>query len=221
MSDVRVVGRGSGSASRVRTGGFIAPAATPDGSMYVAPYELSLVQEGRVYIAGDADANDRVTGQTSFADTTPTFLLTVPSGTTCMPLNMFLMQAGTVAGAAIDVNIAISSTSIAYASSGTAEASYCARTDAPNGNALCTLYSGATATTALLTKPVRSWSLAQDVAPAEGAVPEIVWQPSRQGHPILLVGPAALGVFTSAGTTGPTWYWSFSWAEFTTSSMLG
>lgn len=191
---------------------------TRDGVLYTARYEIALALEGRVFMAGDADANDRVTGQTSFADTAPTFLLRVPSGTTALLLGMYLGQAGTVGGGAIDVNMAISSASDPYASGGTAEAVFCARTDNPVG-ALCSLYSGPTITTALATKQVRSWALGQDVSPAEGAVQEVIWTPDKQGHPLALVGPCGLAVFTSAGTTGPTWYWSFSWAEIPTTSI--
>lgn len=216
MSDIRVIGRGTGSAQRSSAGGYISPAATRDGILYTAPRVHALAQEGRVYIATDGDANDTVTGQTSFADTTPTFLLAVPAGTTCELLSMVLQQTGTVAGGVIDVNMAVDSSSIAYASGGTAEASFCARTDAPNGAALCTLYSTATATTARLTKQLDSFHLGMDVSPAEAALTDSVWTPEKYGRPLILVGPAALGVFTSAGTTGPTWYWSFSWAELVT-----
>jgi hypothetical protein len=186
--------------------------ATRDGAVFQADWLTKLALQGQIFMAGDADANDRVTGQTSFADTTPTFLIDVPTGTICMPLSVYLNQAGSVAGAAISVHMAISSAARAYASGGTAETIFGARTDRPV-SPNCLFYSGATATTALLTKQVRSWELGQDVAPAEGAVPEVIWTPEKQGHPLLIVGPASLAVFTWAGTTGPTWNWSFSWAE--------
>lgn len=216
MSDLRIIGRGTGPAARASQNGWIAAAGTRDGILYTAPRYHALAQEGRLYIATDADANDTVTGQTSFADTTPTFLLTVPSGMTAELFSMVLQQTGTVAGGVIDVNMAVSTTAIAYASGGTAEASFCARTDAPNGAALCSLYSGATATTGLLTKQLDSFHLGMDVSPAEGAITDLYWTPEKYGRPLILVGPAALGVFTVAGTTGPTWYWSFSWAEYPT-----
>lgn len=216
MADLRLIGRAAGAQPRAPQNGWVGASGTRDGILYTAPRVHALAQEGRVYIATDGDANDTVTGQTSFADTTPTFLLAVPAGTTCELLSMVLQQTGTVAGGVIDVNMAIDSGSIAYASGGTAEASFCARTDAPNGAALCTLYSTATATTARLTKQLDSFHLGMDVSPAEAAITDSVWTPEKYGRPLILVGPAALGVFTSAGTTGPTWYWSFSWAELVT-----
>ena len=60
-----------------------------------------LAADGRIFYASDADQNDMVTGQTSFAATTPTFLLSVASGTTVIPLMMKLAQSGSVAGGAV------------------------------------------------------------------------------------------------------------------------
>jgi hypothetical protein len=167
--------------------------------------------QGRLFQAGDGDANDRVTAQTSFADTTPTFSLEVPAGKIAVPKLIYLGQGGTVAGNVITVNIATSNAAISRASGGTAEAITGRRTDKPV-NPGCTLYSNPTATTALLVTQQASWDLAQDVAPAEGAVQEVIWTPEKFG-PLILVGPCALGVFTYAGTTAPTWNWTFVWAE--------
>lgn len=204
----------------VGNGGMRMLESTRDGALFTADWITKLVLAGRVFIATDGDANDRVTGQTSFADTTPTFLLRVPSGVVCIPLLMYLGQAGTVAGAAIDVSVALA-TSDAWASGGTSETVYNARLKSANANS-CTLYSGATATTALLTRQVRSWALGQDVSPAEGAVQEVIWTPDKMGGvPLVLEGAASLGVFTSAGTTGPTWYWTFAWAELDTANVTG
>ena len=81
-----------------------------------------LAAGGRVYIASDADQNDRVTGQTSFANTTPTFLLNNPSTSTvvCIPFYYQLTQTGTVAGGAISIETEARSAT-AYASGGTSE----------------------------------------------------------------------------------------------------
>ena len=58
---------------------------------------------GWMYNASAAAASTTVTGSTSFANTDPTFLLDVPSGTTCIPSYMSLGQTGTVAFAAISL----------------------------------------------------------------------------------------------------------------------
>lgn len=173
-----------------------------------------LAANGRVYYASDADYDDRVTGQTSAANTTPTFLLNVPSGTTAIPLMMSLCQAGTVAGGAVDVLMVIDNAN-RYGSSGTAETALCARTDITAAPA-CTLYSSPTATDAYGVR-IMGLTIGQDVSPAEGAVQEIIWTP--QAGMDFLVGPAAWLVYTYAASTGPSWYWSFKWAEFPTGQL--
>jgi hypothetical protein len=197
------------------------PSANSYGDLYTAPWTWHLAQQGRVWIATDADANDAVTGQTSFADTTPTFDLEVPSGTTAIPLLVRLGQVGTVAGGAITVNMALSVNLACYASGGTSEAVYNARTDVTTGNA-CALWSTPTCTTARAIKNLYSTPLiGPDVSPAEGVFAEVVWTPERAGHPLYIVGPGALAVFTWAGTTGPTWAWTFAWAEVPTTTLGG
>ena len=182
---------------------------TLGGTTVAADYVWRLAQQGRVYTASDSAEDQTVTGQTSFANTTPTFLLRVPSGVVAVPLGVDLGQTGSVAGGAVQVVIAQDNQD-RYASGGTAETIFQPNrmVDRPP---LCALYSGATATAGY---GVRLWgaTIGQDVSPAEGAVPGPFWAPRA---PLLLVGPAALLVFTWAGTTGPTWFWTVSWAELT------
>jgi len=182
-----------------------------------------LAAEGRIFVASDADENDLVTGQTSFAATTPTFLLQVPAGTICVPLGLTLAQTGSVAGGAIVVIVYVDNTD-RYSSGGTSElvfnpnglsagsaASPSARTN------LCTFYSNPTAIAGV---GARLWAatIGQDVSPAEGGAPGPSWAPPA---PLFLTGPASLLVFTYAGTTGPTWFWSATWAEFPAGSGIG
>lgn len=168
-----------------------------------------LTAEGRVFYASDSADDQLVTGQTSFAATTPTFLLDVPSGVTAIPLMARLFQAGTVAGGAVSVAIEIDDAA-RYASGGTSETVLCARTTPVVDQHLCKLYSGATAASGYGVR-IAGYLLGQDVSPAEGAVNEILWTPTAGLD--LLVGPAAFLVFTWAGTTGATWDWSVKWAE--------
>jgi len=181
------------------------------GGILTADYLWNLTQQGKVFIASDADQNDLVTGQTSFADTTPTFLLDVPAGTTAVPLFLNLSQTGTVAGGAIDVIIEIDRVK-RYSSGGTSEKVFSpsARTGA------CKLYTGATALTGY---GVRLWgaTIGQDVSPAEGAIQGPFWKPEV---PYQLVGPASFLIYTYAGTTGPTWFWSFGWASLDTKTVV-
>lgn len=177
---------------------------------------------GHVFYASDADQNDAVTGQTSFANTTPTFLLNVPSGTTAIPLLARMGQTGTVAGGNIDVLMEFDDAA-RYSSGGTAETILCARTDAPLTNNTnftnATLYSGATASAGYGVR-VFGREFAQDVDPASTEfVPEVVWTPIAGLD--FLVGPASWLIYTYAATTGPTWYWTIKWAAFPTGFVTG
>lgn len=174
---------------------------------------LLLASQGRIYTASDADQNDLVTGQTSFVVTTPTFLLDVPAGITVVPLMVSLGQTGTVAGDAISVIVELDNAD-RYASSGTAETVFNNKTAGGVVTNASTLYSNPTAETGYGVR-VFGTTVAQDVAPAEGISNEIIWTPTST--PEFLVGPAAFIIYTYAGTTGPTWFWTIKWAEFPTS----
>jgi hypothetical protein len=175
-----------------------------------------LTAEGRVFYASDAAAGDLVTGQTSFATTTPTFQLAVPTGSVAIPLMMRLFQAGTVAGGAVSVVMEIDN-AVRYSSSGTAETVLPANTGAGTGFNTCTFRSNATATDAYGVR-VAGWLVGQDVSPAEGAVQEILWTPTAGLD--LLNGGASTGaswnVYTWAASTGPTWFYTFKWAVIPT-----
>jgi hypothetical protein len=215
------ISTGQGVETLVGPGGGSNARGNAFGDLFSADWKWHLLQQGRIYVATDADANDAVTGQTSFADTTPTFSLEVPAATTCFPFLVRLNQVGTVAGGAITVNMALSTAAGSYASAGTAEAIYNAKTDVTAAGA-CILYSTPTATTGRLTKNLYSTPLiGPDVSPAEGVFKEVIWTPELAGHPVALVGPSALGVFTWAGSTGPTWAWTFVWAEVPTRFLNG
>lgn len=181
-----------------------------------------LSASGRIFIASDADENDLVTGQTSFVATTPTFLLAIPSGTVCLPLFVNLSQTGTVAGGPIDVISYMDNTN-RYSSGGTSELVFNpnSRSETTNGVAgprvnVCTLYSNPTAAAGVGAR-IFGATIGQDVSPAEGGVPGPFW---RAELPYMLTGPASFLVFTYAGTTGPTWFWSIGWAEWPTTTVI-
>lgn len=175
---------------------------------YAADYIWRLADLGRIYVASDADQNDTVTGQTSFAATTPSFMLRVPVNAVAIPMFLNLSQTGTVAGAAIDVIIELDDID-RYSSGGTAETTFSPRKTNPV-TPRCSVYSTPTAAAGY---GVRIWgtTIGQDVSPAEGAVQGPFWKPEM---PYFLEGPASLLIYTYAGTTAPTWFWSFGWAEF-------
>lgn len=174
-----------------------------------------LTGEGNKYYASGAAANTAVTGQTSFANTTATFMLDVPNGAVCVPTLVALGQTGTVAGDAISVLI-VQDNATRF-SSGTALTVYNSRTrdslgGGSNDSSLVKAYHTATVTNAAGIR-VMGITVAQDVAPAEGISNEIIWTPTG---PDFLVGPAAFLIYTYAGTTGPTWFPTLSWLEFET-----
>lgn len=166
--------------------------------------------EGRIYVAADADQNDRVTGQTSFAATTPTFLLHNPanSGVVMLPFYYQIAQTGSVAGGDIAVETEARAPS-AYSSAGTSEKVRPLRIAGGGPGNKCLLYSGATAA-GDYGIAVGHVTLAPDVSPAEGVINIYEWS-----APVgLMLDPnSSLNVFTSAASTGPTWGWHFVWAE--------
>ncbi len=178
------------------------------------PFPL-LATRGQMFNASAAAQNTTVTGATSFATTTPTFLLDVPADTTAIPAYMSLNQAGTVAGGAVSVLMEADNAD-RYTSGGTA-ATVLNKKTTGGQVARSALYS-ATSSPIVATNAygVRIMGLVtgEDVSPAEGVITEIVWTPA--GGIELLTGPAAWLVYTYAASTGPTWLWSFSWAEVRT-----
>ena len=174
-----------------------------------------LAAYGQIFVGGDADQNDTVTGQTSFAATTPTWIIDVPDGITIIPLWVDLSQTGTVAGGDIELVIEIDDAD-RYNTGGTSETVLSTRTSGGNTNQ-CLIRSGATAN-AGFGQRVFSADIAADVSPAEGILPGPLWVPVT---PMFLVGPAGFLVYTWAGTTGPTWLWSVGWAEINSASLPG
>jgi len=191
--------------------------ALRDGSLVSSNFIEALAMEGRVFYASDGDQNDTVTGQTSFANTTPTFLLDVPKGITAIPLYMHIVQTGTVAGGEIALLMEIDDGE-RYSTGGTAEKVLSSRTDMPIKN-VCTLYSGATAT-AGYGVGIYHAEVVQDIDPAaadDWRWHNILWTPSL---PNFVVGDGAWAIYTVAGSTGMTMYWSLAWAEIPSSSLV-
>lgn len=177
-----------------------------------ADVSWQIALSGYVFVAADADQNDRVTGQTSFANTTPTFLLRNPSTSIALVIPFYyqLAQTGTVAGGDIAVETEIIYPD-AYASGGTSEKITRLRPGMASGPLNhWTLNTGATAT-AGYGSAIGHVTLAADVSGAEGIINIYEWQaPSG----VILDPQVSLNVFTSAATTGPTWGYHFVAAEF-------
>ena len=176
-----------------------------------ADWGTALIFGGFAFLAGDADQNDAVTGQTSFASTTPTFMLRNPAGsnTVLFPPYYNLVQSGSVAGG--DITVVTEVDVDVYSSAGTSERVKNQRygmAGKPTNNGL--LYSGATAIASYGITTGTPATLAPDVSPAEGVINVFEW-PNPGG--VLLDPATCLKVFTYAASTGPTWLWGFPWFE--------
>lgn len=197
-------------------GGAQPASLDPLGNIINTPIIWDLLRRGRVFVAGDADENDRVTGQNSYVATTPTFLLDVKAGTIAIPLWVHMSQAGTVAGDPIAVYMSFDRAA-RYSSGGTSEAITSMHTGRLQSQTSL-LYSGATAAAATEARLLKSQLLDQDVTDPN-TTESIHWEAFRNFIPPFLQGPAALLVFSYAATTGPTWEWSIGWAEIPTANL--
>ncbi len=182
-----------------------------------------LTAQGRVFNVGPSAINTTATGTTTLANTTPTWLLDVPSGITCIPLLASLQQAGSVAGAAIQVIMEVDNAD-RYTSGGAALTVLNARTDGPalpsSGGVSPVMYVRSTAIVATNAYGVQIWPplVGPDISSAEGVTNELVWTPPA-GAPEILVGPAAWLINTNAGSTAPTWNYAFKIAAFLTTEL--
>jgi hypothetical protein len=176
-----------------------------------ADWGTALIFGGYAFLAGDADQNDAVTGQTSFASTTPTFMLRNPVGSdkVLFPPYYNLTQSGSVAGG--DITVVTEVDADVYSTGGTSERVKNQRygmAGAPTNKGL--LYSGATAIAGYGIVTGTPATLAPDVSPAEGVINIYEW--SNPGG-VLLDPGTCLKSFTYAASTGPTWLWGFPWFE--------
>ena len=187
---------------------------------YTDPFGY-LASQGMMYRFSGAALNTTATGATSFATTTPTFILHAKAAVqfALIPAECRLFQAGTVAGGAITY-LMESDNADRYTSGGTALLAQNAKTDGPTLASLLatagdiamydTNGSAIVATDAVGSR-MDGALLGQDVSPAEGAVNSVVWSPVA--GPDILAPTASVGaswlINTSAGTTGPTWLYSF------------
>lgn len=169
-----------------------------------------LSARGLAFQASDADQNDTITGQTSFAATAPTFQIDVPTTHVLIPKLVRLYPTGTVAGGVITVIIEKDNAD-RYASGGSTQTVYNDKGNSPN----CTLRTGATANSGFGT-PLMQIEFPADVdeAAAEFYPREILWTPGNELHLIGADGGGgAFNVFTYASSTGPTWMWGINWYE--------
>lgn len=182
------------------------PSSTPAGVRMAqdraARYYTSL--RGQRYACCHQTPGTGVTGQTSFAATTPTFLLYQAGVASRLVLaGMTLTQIGAVAGGNIGIALAIDSAN-RYASGGTAI------TPAPmlaggSRAALATFRTGATASAAGSgTKYIFETLVAASVG-------EVTSLDFKDG--IIIPATGSVLIYTWAAVTGPTWAFSIEFTE--------
>lgn len=189
------------------------------GELYVPDWLTQAAIDGRVFHVSNPTKGTAVAcGGTSYSDTAPAFLIDVPSGTTMIPIEVFLKQGGTVAGAVITALLTYDKI-VRYSSGGTAQTIGNSRSDAPFSSN-CSAYSGGSAITAAALSVQRTfWAsmLSPDVTPSADvnfpAFDNCVNWNARNSVPPVLVGPASLVIYTYAGTTQPSWFYSIRWIE--------
>ena len=168
------------------------------------------ILDGRAFMVSNAARETALAvGGTSFSDTAPAFILDVPSGTGVVPLEIDLRQGGTVAGGMITV-LATLSDKVRRASSGTSHTPQNMRFDEPQTSG-CSFYTGPTANTNDDDISLFSGLYEHNL---DGALTtsHVLWS-ARHSYAPYLVGPASLVVYTFAGSTQPSWFFTFKWAE--------
>lgn len=162
------------------------------------------MRHGLLYKVTHQTPGTAVTAQTSFVDTTPTFLIqTSAAARSVVGLSMWLSQAGTVAGAPIDITIAIDDR--ARRASGGTQITALNSDMAQATAAGATFWFNPTANAADAdTRYV--WAM---TAPATlGTITSINFE---DGLAIGTTG--SILIYTFAATTAPTWRLGFEWLE--------
>lgn len=172
----------------------------------------ALCNDGYVWRTSDADANDVITAQTSFADTSPTLIVEVPANFILIPVEVCFAQAGTVGTGPL--TLIVERDNIAKRSaSGTSELQVNCNDRFASATKNATVYTGATGTAGygmrLMGKQVGA-----DVDSAEGVDTEYLWTPNGIeliGGSTSVGGSLVVYLYSTAGT-GPTVYWGAKYA---------
>lgn len=207
MSDIRVIS-GIETVNRISAdGSFIAVRGSRDGAPIAMDWKLAMAMEGRVFHAGAGIDLTPITA-IAFDQNRPNFWLSIPAGTTILPLRVEVAVLSAEEGTDGAMYIA-RTTAAPSVSAGAAagEAVSCTRTDLPrtsnvtarqlaDADITITGYSGVSVTA----RPTAS------LAPFN-----LLYEPKT---PEVLVGPAGLYVNTAATSTAMLIRIMVEWAEF-------
>lgn len=197
-------------------------AVTRRGESIVIPDYRAWIEKGRVYQdASSTVATGLTVATTTYAATTPVWMLDVAAGTTVVPLSMEARQVGTVAGGVIKVILSADSIK-RYSSAGTAKTpvnlkiggGFTGTAVGPRASTSA-VYTGATAAAVNTHIELFSSFLTMDVGGSTlpGSLGTIFHWPDTQEPPPELVGPASLLFYSFAATTNATWSYRFTWLE--------
>lgn len=183
------------------------------------------VFDGRVFLLSNIARETPAamgTASATFSDTDPALLVDVPNGTTMVPLEIILNQAGTVGGGVIRVLITLDD-KVRYTSGGIAIPKQNMRFDEPRPS-ICPAYEGTTDIVAAAAGDditLEGAYLDQDVGTAPYGTPTKIHWSAREKIAPVLVGPASLVIYTYAATTQPSWFFVIKYAEFATTEVVG
>jgi len=204
---------GEGAAGRIRL--------NRRGELVTVDLYDQLVSDGRVFIGSNVARETAAamgTASATFDDTDPALLLDVPTGTTAIPLEIIMNQAGTVAGGNTMVLITLSD-KLRYTSGGVAIPRQNMRFDEPR-TSNCPFYEGTTDIVAIAnTDDITLWGnmLVHDVDGLYGS--NVDWSARKFLAP-RLVGPASMVIYAYAASTQPSYLFSIKWAELDTTDVI-
>ncbi len=188
------------------------------GEVVIPDFYQQLVMDGRVFQINNAviETADAINTLAFTANgTSPSIYIGVPAGTTIMPLEIRLVQGGTIATDAFTVVINYEDAAPA-AASGTAKTPINLRTDRPNTSA-CTCLATATITAPSDDALLFAGIFTQMVADPLHSDQSFAWS-ARDFLAPVLVGSACLSIYAYTATVAPSFYWRVVWAEIPTVS---
>ena len=193
------------------------------GELVTPALVQSFVSDGRVFHASNpAKQTADAVGSTSYSDTQPAWILDVPTNTSVLLLEFQAKQGGTVAGDLTTYLLTVD-TIVRYSSGGTTAPTIynmLAKTTQVRAS-LCTVYKhGATPLVAAATSTQETISGGEHVADVDALAGGHIFYSTLGSVSPWLIGPASLGIYAYAGTTGPSYFWSLKWAEMPSTSVV-
>ena len=190
------------------------------GELVVPDWKHELAAEGRTFFVSNAAMETALAvAVTSYVDTTPIFLVDIPTGTTMVPMEVILNQGGTVAGGVITVLITVDGIA-RYSSGGTVLTVRPGKVNPPTTapSSVATAYSGPTAAAVNLDRTLYGDILVQGVTNTAASIlnHNVRW---IADSPTYINGPGSLVIYTFAATTNASWFFHIKWAELPTSMV--